>query len=135
MEPNTSPQPKPVQPESNPAQQSAEVANKPEVMPAPAETAPSAPVDPAPVTSPVVPLPAMPPATVDPTVTTTQPVADTPAIADDVDVIEKEWVDKAQDVIEKTKDDPYQEEEQIEALQRDYLKKRYGKEVGDSEVA
>lgn len=56
-----------------------------------------------------------------------------PAIADDVDVIEKEWVDKAQEVIEHTKDDPYQEEEQIEDLQADYLKKRYGKDIKDNE--
>jgi hypothetical protein len=52
-----------------------------------------------------------------------------PAVAADVDVIEKEWVDKANDTINKTKDDPYREEEEVEALQIDYLKKRYGHEV------
>ncbi len=65
-----------------------------------------------------------------------QPVAEdasAPAIADDVDVIEKEWVDKAQEVIKTTKDDPYQEEEQIEDLQIDYLKKRYGKDIKKSD--
>ncbi len=49
-----------------------------------------------------------------------------PSIADDVDVIEKEWVDKAQEVVKKTAGDPHAEEEAVEDLQTDYLKKRYG---------
>jgi hypothetical protein len=57
----------------------------------------------------------------------------TPAIADDVDVIEKEWVDHATNIIEATNQDPYVEEEAIEDLQVDYLKKRYGKEVKKDE--
>jgi hypothetical protein len=99
-----------------------EIPQTPELTPAvPAEVAPAAAQ-----AAPVAPVPAMPPppapaATVTPT--------DTPAIADDVDVIEKEWIDKAQDIISKTKTDPYQEEEQIEGLQVDYLKKRYGKDI------
>ncbi len=56
-----------------------------------------------------------------------------PAIADDVDVIEKDWVDKANEVVAATKNDPHREEEAVEDLQIDYLKKRYGKEVGKSE--
>lgn len=54
----------------------------------------------------------------------------TPATAsDDVDVIEKEWVDQAEKAIEKTKDDPHAEEEAVEDLQADYLKKRYGHDL------
>ncbi len=121
MEPNTSPQPTP---ETTPAPQPVEAPQAPESMP-------SAPADPAPAV-PVSALPVVAPVAADPATTPAPPVTDTPAIADDVDVIEKEWVDKAQEVIKQTKDDPYQEEEQIEDLQRDYLKKRYGKEVGDS---
>lgn len=52
-----------------------------------------------------------------------------PAIADDVDVIEKEWVDKAKEVIREHQDDPWTEEEAVEDLQIDYLKKRYGKDL------
>ncbi|HVE80827.1 MAG TPA: hypothetical protein VNA68_01670 [Candidatus Dormibacteraeota bacterium] len=52
-----------------------------------------------------------------------------PQLAEDVDVIEKEWVDQANKVVEQTKNDPYLEEEAIEELQVDYLKKRYGHEV------
>lgn len=58
-----------------------------------------------------------------------QQAMSSPAQAGDVDVIEKEWVDQANAVIEQTKDDPYTEEEAVESLQQDYLKKRYGHDV------
>ncbi|MCA9301556.1 hypothetical protein KC974_03300 [Candidatus Saccharibacteria bacterium] len=51
------------------------------------------------------------------------------AIADDVDVIEKEWVDKAKSIVNQTKGDPYHQEKQVSELQADYLKKRYNKSV------
>ena len=52
-----------------------------------------------------------------------------PAVADDVDVIEKEWVDKAKKIVATTKDNPYQQEKEVSKLQADYLMKRYGKQV------
>lgn len=52
-----------------------------------------------------------------------------PAIADDVDVIEKEWVQKAKTIVNQHKHDPYNQEKETSKLQADYLKKRYGKEV------
>src|SRR5690606_9677336 len=55
---------------------------------------------------------------------------DTPLVAADDDLIEKEWVDKAKQILSKTKDDPYQREQEISRLQQEYLKKRYGKELG-----
>ena len=48
---------------------------------------------------------------------------DSPAIADDVDVIEKEWVDKAKKIVSATRDDPYSQEKQVSKLQADYLMK------------
>lgn len=54
---------------------------------------------------------------------------DSPAVADDVDVIEKEWVDRAKKIVEETKDDPHQQEIAVNQLQADYLMKRYGKQV------
>lgn len=57
---------------------------------------------------------------------------DMPLSAADDDLIEKEWVDKAKQIISKTKDDPYQREREISRLQVEYLKKRYGKELGSS---
>lgn len=53
----------------------------------------------------------------------------TPDLAEDVDMIEMAWVNKAKEIIDHTKDDPHAQEAQVEQLQRDYLKKRYGKEM------
>lgn len=64
-----------------------------------------------------------------------QPVADDsvgPTIANDDDLIEKEWVDKAKKIIADTQNDPYRREKEINRLQIDYLRKRYGKELGTS---
>ncbi|MBW4061432.1 hypothetical protein HJC99_02580 [Candidatus Saccharibacteria bacterium] len=55
-----------------------------------------------------------------------------PATASDVDVIEPEWVDQAESVIAKTAGDPHAEEEAVEALQVDYLAKRYGHNIAKS---
>ena len=57
---------------------------------------------------------------------------DMPAVAADDDLIEKEWVDKAKQIITQTRDDPAEREKQVGRLQADYLKKRYGKELGAS---
>ena len=53
-----------------------------------------------------------------------------PAVASDDDLIEKEWVDKAKQIISSTRDDPARREKEVGRLQADYLKKRYGKELG-----
>lgn len=64
--------------------------------------------------------------------TTTVVDDDSPATASDEDLIEKEWVDKAKQIISTTKQDPYKQERQVGQLQADYLRKRYGKELGSS---
>lgn len=85
-------------------------------------------------------MPALPPLQVtpapapSPVVDTSAPVADdTPIAASDDDLIEKEWVDKAKKIITQTKDDPYRREQEVSRLQADYLRKRYGKELGSSQ--
>lgn len=55
--------------------------------------------------------------------------ATTPQIADDVDLIEKEWVDKAKKIVNDTKHDPHEQEKQVSYLQADYLMKRYNKQI------
>jgi len=65
--------------------------------------------------------------------TTGQAMSATPLVAADEDVIEKEWVDKAKEIIEQTKDDPHQRTQKVNELQREYLNKRYGKVVGAGE--
>ena len=57
---------------------------------------------------------------------------DSPAVAADDDLIEKEWVDRAKQIISDTRDDPAAREKQVSRLQSDYLKKRYGKDLGVS---
>ncbi len=80
--------------------------------------------------SPVAPIavPTIPPP-IQPIVSPTTDDDSLPAVADDVDVIEMEWVNKAKQIIKDTKDDPHAQEQAVERLQRDYLKKRYGKEI------
>lgn len=57
----------------------------------------------------------------------------TPLVAADEDLIEKEWVEKAKEIIDQTRDDPHTRTQKVNELQRDYLQKRYGKVVGASE--
>lgn len=80
-----------------------------------------------------VPQPIAPPAQVpatddDDSQKTTTPV-ETPELANDVDVIEKEWVDKAKEIVEQTKDDPHKQNHNVSVLKADYMKKRYGKDI------
>ena len=55
--------------------------------------------------------------------------AGNPAVADDGDLIEKEWVNKAKSIVEKTRHDPYEQSLEISKLRADYLQKRYGKQL------
>jgi hypothetical protein len=60
----------------------------------------------------------------------TAPVASAPpTTAADVDLVEPEWVAAAEQAIAQNVANPYAEEEAVERLQVDYLKKRYGHEV------
>jgi hypothetical protein len=56
----------------------------------------------------------------------------TNAVADDSDLIEKEWVNKAKSIVERTKEDPYKQSEELKLLKSDYLQKRYNKIVKQS---
>jgi hypothetical protein len=53
-----------------------------------------------------------------------------PVVANDDDLIEKEWVDKAKKIVEQTRNDPHLQDEEVNKLQADYLKKRFGRELG-----
>jgi hypothetical protein len=52
-----------------------------------------------------------------------------PMIADDSDLIEKEWVTRAKQIVEQTKADPYNQNREINRVKADYLKKRYDKDI------
>ena len=60
-------------------------------------------------------------------------VALTPQIADDSDLIEKEWVDKAKQIVDRTRHDPHQQNREMNMMKADYLKKRYNKDIKLSE--
>lgn len=62
-----------------------------------------------------------------------RPEVDAPEIADDNDLIEKEWVNKAKNIIEKTKNDPHQQSDAITLFKADYIKKRYNKTIKTDE--
>ena len=63
----------------------------------------------------------------------TTTIVNSPIIANDDDLIEKEWVDRAKKIVSETRDDPHKQEEAVSKLQVDYLKKRYGREIGVAE--
>ncbi len=52
-----------------------------------------------------------------------------PLIADDVDLIEKEWVEKAKQIVNQTKDDPHTQNKELNNFKAGYIKKRYNKEM------
>ncbi len=54
---------------------------------------------------------------------------DVPQIAEDIDLIEKEWVRKAKDIVNATYGDPYTQNKQISKMKVEYIKKRYNKEI------
>ncbi len=66
-----------------------------------------------------------------------QPVATSPTwmpqIADDTDLIEKEWVDKAKEIVAQTAHDPHLQNKEINKVRAEYLKKRYNKDLKQSD--
>jgi len=66
----------------------------------------------------------------------TAPTDDAHLIADDTDVIEKEWVDRAKKIIAATTNDPFVESQELSKLKASYMKKRFNKDLplvgGDS---
>lgn len=79
----------------------------------------------------VLPMPVVVVPVADDAATSASPVSDDlPTVANDDDLIEKEWVNKTKKVIAETKDDPYRREQEVTRIQADYLSKRYGRELG-----
>lgn len=52
-----------------------------------------------------------------------------PQIADDNDLIEKEWVDKAKEIVAHTGHDPYLQNREMNKVKAEYLRKRYNKDL------
>jgi len=49
--------------------------------------------------------------------------------AEDVDLIEKHWVEKAKEIVDKTADDPYTQKNEISKVGAEYKKTRFDKTV------
>lgn len=58
---------------------------------------------------------------------------DTPMDADDVDLIEKVWVEKAKSIVKDTQGNPHVQNEQMSKIKSSYMKKRYDRDVKVSE--
>jgi hypothetical protein len=53
----------------------------------------------------------------------------TPQVADDGDVIEKEWVEKAKHIVAQTRQDPYRQTKELHKFKAEYMQKRYNKTI------
>lgn len=49
--------------------------------------------------------------------------------AEDLDLIEKEWVQKAKEVVGYTQGDPYEQNKELNKIKADYIKKRYNRTI------
>jgi len=56
-----------------------------------------------------------------------------PTTADDGDLIEKEWVNKAKKIVNSNREDPYNQSKELTVFKADYLQKRYNKIIKPSE--
>ncbi|MGH7192212.1 MAG: hypothetical protein ACREJM_01620 [Candidatus Saccharimonadales bacterium] len=50
-------------------------------------------------------------------------------VVDDGDVIEKEWVNKARQIVEAYRNDPYKQSEELTILRANYMQRRYDKTI------
>ncbi len=102
----------------------------PEQLPTAAEQAPAR-AQQAPAALPVLPMPLPLNPASDTTQNDVSKTSDSTAkdVSDDGDLIEKEWVDKAKQIVERTRDNPYQQSEELTVFRADYMKKRYDKTI------
>ena len=83
------------------------------------------------LTNSVVPATSLPtPAGADDIAVAQAALRDIPIIANDDDLIEKEWVERAKRIVSDTKGDPCKREGQVTELKVDYLQKRFGRKLG-----
>ncbi len=91
---------------------------------------------PPPTLPPVMAQPPMPPSVPSapqPAQTAASLAVDDAMAADDIDLIEKEWVYRAKAIVGGTKDDPHKQNKEINKMKVDYIKKRYNKDLKVSE--
>ncbi|MEX2014605.1 MAG: hypothetical protein WD885_01585 [Candidatus Saccharimonadales bacterium] len=52
-----------------------------------------------------------------------------PPEAEDSDLIEKEWVERAKQIVAHTRHDPHEQQKALSLMKADYMKKRYNRDV------
>lgn len=65
----------------------------------------------------------------DPQSLKTMPVAANGADAEDSDLIEKAWVTKAKAIVNQTRSDPHRQNNEINKVKKEYIQKRYHKDI------
>lgn len=58
---------------------------------------------------------------------------DVPIRADDIDLIEKEWVNKAKEIVSSTVGDPRRQSKELNKMKTQYISKRFNKEMPEDE--
>jgi hypothetical protein len=58
-----------------------------------------------------------------------QAIDDTGLKADEADLIEKQWVNKAKAIVVQTQDDPYNQKKEMGKVGAEYIKKRFNKTI------
>jgi hypothetical protein len=97
--------------------------------PAAQERAPGGPSAPGAAMPVAIPLPTPPQMPVQSASNQAVPATASLPTSQDSDLIEKEWVNKAKQIVERTRDDPYKQSEELTLVKADYLKKRYNKTI------
>lgn len=52
-----------------------------------------------------------------------------PSEAEDSDLIEKEWVERAKQIVAHTRHDPHEQQRALSLMKADYMKKRYNRDI------
>jgi hypothetical protein len=55
--------------------------------------------------------------------------------ADEADLIEKEWIERAKSIVNKTRDDPHRQKDEMSKVKADYIQKRFNKTIKTDEAA
>jgi hypothetical protein len=62
-------------------------------------------------------------------VTAVASTSNVPDTADDNDLIEKEWVNKAKKIVKNNREDPFTQTKELTAFKADYMMKKYNKVI------
>ena len=65
----------------------------------------------------------------------TAPAREDKRAVDNPDHIEREWIDRVNNVVARTHEDPYLQKEQVSKVKAEYIKKRFNKQIKTDEAA